>query len=218
MLGESVRRRQPRARPRRPAGRPRAWRTLLLALPLAVLLPFVIGYVIAVRVLFPPLEATGAGLPVPHLVGESATAAQRDLVAAGLGPLEVTELPHPSVPAGQVIAQSPVAGQQLRAGAGVRVAVSAGPPRVLVPDVTGFSADRAESLLRRVGFVVSLQLQESPVPAGRVIRTEPAPAQSLVLPAEVTMIVSSGPPPPLLPPDTLPDPTTPPAGLDPHSR
>jgi beta-lactam-binding protein with PASTA domain len=37
----------------------------------------------------------------------------------------------------------------------VRVALSAGRPRAVVPDVIGFSATRAESLLRRAGFEVS---------------------------------------------------------------
>jgi beta-lactam-binding protein with PASTA domain len=204
MLGESVRRRQPQRRARtagrRPGGRAR-WRPLLFALPFAVLVPFVVGYLVAVLVIFPPLPETMDGIEVPDLVGRSAADAQRAVAGLGLGPIETTELPHPSAAAGVVIAQSPLPGQQLRAGASVLVALSTGRPRAVVPDVTGFSADRAESMLRRVGFDVVRELQESPVAADRVIRTDPSPAQELALPATISLVVSSGPPP--VEPDTL---------------
>jgi beta-lactam-binding protein with PASTA domain len=209
MLGESVRRRQPKGRrgsaePRPPrAGRGwQRWRPLLIALPVAILVPFLVGYLIAVFVLFPPPEVSAAGVPVPDLVGRSVEEAQRDLVAVGLGPVSTSDLPHPSAPPGRIIAQTPLPGQQLRPGAGVTVAVSTGRPAAVVPDVIGFSAERAESLLRRTGFSVSVVTQESPAPAGRVIRTEPDPAQQLTLPAAVTLVVSAGPP-AAVEPDTI---------------
>jgi eukaryotic-like serine/threonine-protein kinase len=204
VLGDSVRRRQPGHRSRSAEGSQggRRWRPLLLALPVAVLLPFIIGYLVAVYVIFPPLPSAGDGIAVPDLVGESAAEAQRALAAAGLGPLDVTELPHPTAPAGEVVAQSPLPGQQLRPGAGVLVALSAGRPRAVVPDVTGFSASRAESLLQRAGFEVVRETQESPVAADRVLRTDPAPGQERAVPSPVTLIVSSGPAP--VEPDTMP--------------
>ncbi|HSJ09400.1 MAG TPA: PASTA domain-containing protein, partial [Longimicrobiales bacterium] len=96
------------------------------------------------------------------------------------------------------------------AGGIVRVAVSAGRARVLVPDVAGFSPERAESLLRRAGFTVIVASMESQAPAGRVIRTEPQPGHSAMLPAEVTVIVSTGPPAPVEPDPVLPDTLPPP--------
>ncbi|CAN5823148.1 hypothetical protein BH23GEM9_BH23GEM9_24540 [soil metagenome] len=201
MLGESVRRRQPGGRSRAPTRKRFRWRPLLIALPFALLLPFLAGYLIATYMLFPPPQVTGAGISVPDVVGRSAGEAQQALVAVGLGPLDVSELPHPSAPAGQVVAQSPLPGQQLRAGAGVRVAISAGRPRVLVPDLQGFTADRAETMLVRSGFTVDRVVQESAVAAGRVIGTEPAAGSALMLPSSVMLIISSGPPAP--PPDSL---------------
>jgi eukaryotic-like serine/threonine-protein kinase len=197
MLGDSVRRRQPHRRTAsaQPTRRPRTWPRTLTLLAAALVVPFAVGYIVAVYVLFPPSQATGTGgTPVPDLIGRSIGEAHRDLVAAGLGDMPTTELPHPEVPAGRIIAQSPLPGQQVRAGSTVRIAVSSGPARVLVPDVLGFSADRAESLLRRNGFQVSRAVLESPAPAGRVIRTEPEPGTARTLPANVNLIVSSGPP------------------------
>jgi hypothetical protein len=216
MLGESVRRRQRSGRSAKAGPRPRGprgkWRPLLLVVPTALVLPFIIGYFIAVYVLFPapPAEVAVTGIAVPNLVGSSAADARRALVAAGLGDLLVTELPHPTAAAGQVIAQSPLPGQQLRGGAAVRVALSAGRPQAVTPDVYGYSADRAESMLRRAGFDVQRVDEESTLAAGRVIRTEPPPGQILGLPAAITLVVSSGPP--LPEPDTLPADTLPTGG------
>ncbi|MEX1181887.1 MAG: PASTA domain-containing protein [Gemmatimonadota bacterium] len=204
MLGDSVRRRQPRrhatateTRTRRRSGGA-GWKTWLIGVPLALVVPAAIGYLVAVFILFPPTEVSGAGVPVPDLVGESASDAQRALAFAGLGPLEASNIPHPSAPVGEVIAQSPLAGQQLRPGAGVLVAISSGPPRSPVPDVLGFQATRAESLLRRAGFDVTTVEQESMAAAGRVLRTEPQPGEERVLPSMVRLIVSAGPPQPVL--------------------
>jgi hypothetical protein len=221
MLGDSVRRRQParlKAKPRDgregrdgeapPRSGRRRWLPLLWAVPAALVLPFVIGYLLAVHVIFPPEAASGPGVPVPELVGRSLVEAQAEMAVAGLGTMDVTELPHPTAPAGTVIAQSPLPGQQLRPGAGARVAVSRGRPRVLVPDVQGFAAERAETMLRRAGFDVARATQEDPLPEGRVVRTDPAAGEERVLPAAVTLVVSAGPPPPPepLPGDTIPAP------------
>lgn len=176
------------------------------------------GYAIAARVLFPPPPETDAGLAVPSLVGRSADDARRQLQERGLEVAEVLELPHPDRPAGVVVAQSPLPGQHLRPGGGVSLGISSGPPRARVPDVTGLLAERAAALAGMVGFQVEQRSEESELPAGTVIRIEPAPGTELVVPASLALIVSSGPPvlpedslaPELVPQDTLVQDTVPP--------
>jgi eukaryotic-like serine/threonine-protein kinase len=205
MLGDSVRRRnQPRAKPERlppqedgPGIRWKLWGPILAS---AAVLPFLIGYALAVWILFPPPEVAGEGIAVPQLRGRSTGDAQAALASAGLGGLDITRLPHPRLPAGTVIAQSPLPGQQLRAGVGVRVAVSSGVPRVVVPDVVGFQVERARGLLERLGFAVQQVDEEGDTEAGRVTGLEPGPGARLPLPATVQLTVSTGPP--ALLPDT----------------
>jgi beta-lactam-binding protein with PASTA domain len=195
VLGDSVRRRggpirSGPVRSRRSTAW--GWRRWVPALIAAAVVPFAIGYAVAVFVLFPPPAVSAAGVPVPRLVGLDVEAAGRVLIEAGLGAMDITRLPHPTRPAGTVVAQSPLPGQQLRPGAGVRLAVSSGVPRAVVPDVVGFPADRAETLLRRLGFTVAREeeLAIDPAAAGRVLRTEPRPGVDLALPALVTIIVA----------------------------
>ena len=198
MLGDSLRRRRGVSSSTTHARSP--WRKLLLGVPLALIVPFAIGYLVAVFVIFPAREVAASGIPVPDLTGRSEADAQRELRAVGLTLLEITEQPHPDVSAGRVIAQSPLPGQQLRTGAGVRVALSAGRPRAIVPNVVGFMAERAQSMVQRSGFTVTTVTEENPSAVGRVIRSDPRAGEERELPATVTLVISAGLPTP--PPDT----------------
>jgi eukaryotic-like serine/threonine-protein kinase len=208
MLGDSVRRRQPKRAPRKapkPRDGSRSWRRLLPLAAAAVAIPFVVGYVLAAYVLFPPTPASSSGIDVPALVGLRVADAERAVVSATLAGIEVAELPHPDATPGTVIAQSPLPGQQLRTGAMVRVAVSSGRPRGVVPDVVGFGDERAFALLTRLGFDVDQRRETAEAPIGRVLRIEPQPGTARDLPATVVLIVSDGPPlpdPVETPPDT----------------
>ena len=203
MLGDSVKRRQGRAgrRPARaaqpPGGGRWTWRHWAV-LGAALLMPFLIGLLIAVRVLFPAPAVVAEGIAVPDIVGGDVESGQRELAAVGLGPVQVDELPSGTVAEGIIIAQSPLPGQQLRDGSPVRVAISSGPPRVFVPDVVGFPIERAASLLTRLGFQVQRVDSTSTVERGRVMRLDPEPGNRLELPARVLITVSAG------VPDTIP--------------
>lgn len=208
MLGDSVRRNLGRSaggkkpgtkgRGRRP-GLPGKWWMWIAALAI----PFGLGWLVATQVLFPKPAVVAEGTPVPQLVGRSLADAGRELRSAGLGATLATELPNADVPAGVITAQSPLAGQQARAGASVRVAVSSGTPKVAVPDVRGFSEERARTLLRGLGFEVADTVEESSLPAGRVSGIEPGAGAVLQLPATVRLFVSSGPPPDTMAVDTM---------------
>jgi hypothetical protein len=210
MLGDSVKRRQPQAK--RPApkkkrnaeARPAGGRRLFwIAAVVAIVVPFIVGYFIAVRMLFPPPPVVAEGIAVPDLKGQSLESAQRMLVDAGLGRGRPSQLPSLTNAEGTVMAQSPLPGQQLRAGAPVDLAVSSGPPRVFVPDVVGFPVERAASLLVRLGFRVQRTDSVSTVDAGHVLSVNPDPGTRLVLPASVGITVSLGPPPDTLGVDTV---------------
>lgn len=86
---------------------------------------FVTGYLIATRILFPPLPEPENGIVVPRLTGLTIDAAREQLYRLDLRLTETTEVPHASQRPGVIIAQSPLPGQQLRELGEVRVGVSA---------------------------------------------------------------------------------------------
>jgi eukaryotic-like serine/threonine-protein kinase len=182
-------------------------KALLIGLGLLVL-TFAIGYAVAARILFPPLPEPENGIAVPDLAGQMARDVDEQLRPLGLRRGDVVEFVHPEQPPGIIVAQSPLPGQQLRQGGVVRVAVSAGLPRVQVPDVIGFDVVRATAVLSQLGLTADQQTEVNERPAGTVIRILPEPGQSQPVPARVLLIVSAGPPPPqptdsTMPADTL---------------
>lgn len=212
-LGDSLRRRKtapvrPAAAPGRPTrtsgGRfrltPARW---LLAAVVILLGSFLTGYLLSTLVLFPAPETAGSGVPVPDLYGLQRQEAEAALVSVDLGVGRVEGLASEDVPAGNVLAQSPVAGQQLRPGATVDLTVSAGPPELRIPPLEGLGLSVARDLLERSGFEVGVQQVPSSAPEGTVARTDPPTGATVLLPARVTVFVSLGPP--TL--DPAPDPT-----------
>lgn len=71
---------------------------------------------------------TAPQVAVPNVVGQPQATAQSTLMAAGLQVGTVSSTRHPTVPAGQVISQEPVAGTQVAQGSVVNLLVSLGAP------------------------------------------------------------------------------------------
>ncbi|MEK7817008.1 MAG: PASTA domain-containing protein, partial [Actinomycetota bacterium] len=115
---------------------------------------------------------------VPSLVGLTQGEAAGQLSAAKLVLGNVTQQYSSSVPAGQVISQSPSAGQKVREGSSVSIVVSQGPQppvTVTVPDVVVDSQASAESQLGGAGFVVFVSYVPAPTPGqvGKVVSQTP---------------------------------------------
>lgn len=170
-------------------------RSRRLGLPiLALLVTFVIGYLVAALALFPsPLFSSSTAVPrllgLPEQEAREVLAAQQFLVAA------VTTAPHHVVEAGAVIWQDPPPSTTLPPGAAVSLVISSGPAAVAVPDVTDLDLGLAGRLLRaaglRVQFVDSVQ---APSPTGVVVTSRP-PATALISPGSgVILTVSRGEP------------------------
>jgi eukaryotic-like serine/threonine-protein kinase len=85
-----------------------------------------------------------------------------------------------SVPEGQVFAQDPPKGTRVKTGDTVRLTVSQGKGKVILPDVTGQSLEDAQAQLQDAGVEVRVSQEASDsVAQGKVIRTEP-PARTEV--------------------------------------
>lgn len=203
MLGDSLRRRRGAERKPRPesANRPRGsrpspalwfpWWQWLVAAIVVLLVSFGVGYLLSTQLLFPRPETAGTGVPVPSLSDQTRAEAEASLRELGLGTGEVVELASAEVEPGRVLAQDPVAGQQLRRGATVSFAVSAGPPEVRVPPVQGMSPEWARELLEDMGFDVEIQqVLAAGLAADLVAGTEPAAGVARTLPATITLLVN----------------------------
>lgn len=171
---------------------PRA--ALLAALTLGVgLAAFLIGYLLMALVFFPGFNRD-AIVAVPELRGRSLSSARRLAERSGLELERGNALVHPQVPAGAVLAQSPLPGSEVTRGSPVRVILSAGHDRRPVPDLSGVAPQRAPAVLRNMGFAVQVRSVEDERPVGSLLNVAPPPGTVLELPAVVRLTVSAGPP------------------------
>jgi eukaryotic-like serine/threonine-protein kinase len=154
----------------------------------------VLGY-LAVAVFVFPSPMFPHRQVVPRVLGLPIAEARRDIAATKLGIIDNGSEPHPTAPAGTVIWQDPPPGVVAPANLRVALTVSAGPPRIPVPDVAGLDVDLASRLIAaaglRVGRVDSVQ---AAVPPGVAMQTRPVAATAVAPGTRVGIVVSRGAP------------------------
>ena len=132
----------------------------------------------------------------PSVVGQSLAAAGTTLDAAGLVTGTVSQQPSLTVPAGDVISQTPIAGTIVIVGTDVDLVVSNGPPpMVVVPDVSGQAQAPAEAAIVAANLVVGTitDQNDATIPAGSIVSQNPAGGVSVVEGSAVDLVRSIGP-------------------------
>src|SRR3954466_10129494 len=154
---------------------------------IALLVALLVGGLVAAYVLTQPEQ-----LVVPNEVGQTVVVAQTRLQNQGF---QVDVIRRTSVQKkDEVIAQSPNPGEEVEKGHTVTLTVSDGPGEGVVPDVAGFSPERAVAAVRKAGFRPRLDKQSSDsVAAGRAIGTEPVAGSQLDKGRAVKIAISTGP-------------------------
>jgi serine/threonine protein kinase/beta-lactam-binding protein with PASTA domain len=99
-----------------------------------------------------------------------------------------------TVPKGSVIATRPDGGTVLKGDQVVTVVVSAGKPKVEVPDVAGRRAEAAEDVLAAAHLRVRRErVFDDNVPSGRAVGTEPGTGSAVPWGSTVVLRISKGP-------------------------
>ena len=142
--------------------------------------------------------AVGRYHEVPDVAGASRATAVQELRQAGftVDPA-VDEAFSETVAAGTVLGSRPDAGSHLLSGRSVRLVISRGPERFVVPDVAGRPYAEAEQAFAVIP--VRLVRRDTADPSGKigpgqVIRTDPRPTAKVKRDSVVTVYVSTGPP------------------------
>jgi eukaryotic-like serine/threonine-protein kinase len=153
---------------------------------------------------------------VPAVIGLSSESAEAQISGVGLVP--AVQEAESEQPEGEVIAQDPGAGAELRLGSTVTITVSTGIEQVVVPDVVGIGAGDAEAQLRAEGLAPVRRESEVTDPAqdGQVIDQRPAAGVEVEPGRQVVIVVGAlveeeelAPVEP--PPETTPEPAPEPA-------
>lgn len=167
-------------------------RGLLLTL-LAIVAAFV-GY-------FAWQLGTTETVATPKLTGMSRSQALSALEKAGLTMRVDGEQYSEKYAAGKVLSSDPSAGEKVADGATVSVVLSKGPERYRVPNVRGMTQDKAGESLSASNLKVGQVLQDysRKVDAGLIVRTDPSIGTPLKRGTAVSLTVSLGPEPVVVP-------------------
>jgi len=130
---------------------------------------------------------------VPDLTGMTLDEARQVVADADFDIRSTTEH-HATVPADQIISQSPEAGTELAGGSVINVVVSQGVESVDVPNVRTMTRAQANTTLTNAGFQVSVrEVFSNDVNEGIVIDQNPRQGASLQRGSTVEITVSRGP-------------------------
>jgi serine/threonine-protein kinase len=137
----------------------------------------------------------------PKLVGKTRAEALASLQKVGLSMTVTEEQFSEKREAGTVISSDPGAGGRVEANGTVSVILSKGPERFRVPDVKGMSQAGATSALESVSLKAGQIVQDysRKVPEGLVVRSDPAVGTPLKRDTPVSLTLSLGPEPVVVP-------------------
>ncbi len=136
---------------------------------------------------------------VPDVVGLPKAEANQAIKAAGLTVGE-TAVVEDDAPQDTVLTQDPAPDSQVVKGSAVAYTVSSGPADVTIPEVKDQPAEEAQAALEALGLEVEVaQKTNANVAAGDAVKTAPAAGQSVAVGSTVTLTVSKGPKPVLVP-------------------
>jgi serine/threonine-protein kinase len=153
-----------------------------------------LGYLLFAR----PLAALGPGVSVEDYTGMTQAQAQQAVVNAGLR-TRFTKSASETVPPDHVIRQLPPAGTKVEKNQVVELVVSNGKPLLGLDDVRGYSANDAQRTLQQGGFAVTLVRRFDNTIKDNVIDQTPKPGAKVPEGSRVTLVVSNGPAPIVIP-------------------
>ncbi|MCI0594993.1 MAG: PASTA domain-containing protein [candidate division Zixibacteria bacterium] len=172
------------------AGRARKFFFLLLALGMA----FMIFIVLFDKIFMPTAVRHDDDRLVPSIVGFTVDSAGVILKEVDLGVAVVGEEFSTSHPVGVIISQLPPPGMRVREGRLIKVSVSKGNPRLVVPNVVGMGRRQAELLLLDYGLYVgeTVEVDTAGVEKGTVLSSFPLPGAGVAPQSRVTLTVAAG--------------------------
>ena len=155
---------------------------------------FVFGYMVTTRLVFPRPPLPRDLFEVPDVRGLDRSVAMDMIESVGIQAAVTDSFRHPTALRGEVLGQTPLAGQLSTAANAVSLTVSLGPERRPVPDVVRLGLNSARTVLEASGFTVLVDTLEAELRAGLVVEVWPEAGTEVDLPMEVRIAVSVGPP------------------------
>ena len=140
------------------------------------------------------LVGPGSRIVVPSVVGASIQEAGAVLSPLGLRSEVVENRFDEEIPSGKILESNPSGGDKIDAGGSVKLVISKGQERYVIPVLTGLTPEAALKLLTNQPLKSAGVVEEfnSTIPKGLVIATNPSNGQKVKRDTPVTIFVSKG--------------------------
>jgi len=140
------------------------------------------------------LVGPGSRVVVPSVVGGSFDEAVSVVSPLGLTVVVVENRFDEEIPKSKIIESIPTGGGKVDAGGTVKLIVSKGPERYLVPMTTGLTPEAAQATLKKYPLLIGKvnEVFNSDIPKGFVISTSPASGASVKRDTTINLLVSKG--------------------------
>ena len=140
------------------------------------------------------LVGPGSRIVVPSVVGASIEEANAALAPLGLRSEVIENRFDEEIPAGKILESNPSGGDKIDAGGSVKLVISKGQERYVIPVLTGLTPEAALKLLTNQPLKSAGIIEEfnSTIPKGLVISTNPSNGQKVKRDTPVTILVSKG--------------------------
>ncbi|MEU3703330.1 Stk1 family PASTA domain-containing Ser/Thr kinase [Streptomyces anulatus] len=148
-----------------------------------------VGAILIGRVIFSPTSDDGQ-IKAPNLVGSTVDQAEKLAARTDVTVKVGAEEPCEEQEKGEICSQDPAADALMDKDGTVTVVVSAGAPKVEIPNVLEKSEDGAREVLEGKGFTVNVTTEESEKTEGTVIEQDPKGGAKADEGAEITITVA----------------------------
>ena len=140
------------------------------------------------------LIGPGSRVVVPSTVGATQSEVKSVLDPLGLTFVVLEKRYSEEIPEGYVIESSPAAGKRVEQGGSIKLIISKGPERYLIPQLTGLTPEAAKNLISKFPIKVEPIVEEfnTEIPKGYVIDSNPAAGEKVKRNSKFIIVVSKG--------------------------
>jgi serine/threonine-protein kinase len=140
------------------------------------------------------LIGPGSRVVVPSTVGATESEVSAALKPLGLTSIVIERRYSEEIAANHVIQSQPAGGGRIEQGGAVKLILSKGPERYVIPAVKGLSPEAAQAAITKFPLKLgtTIEVFDSTIPRGYVISADPAAGTQVKRDATVTLTVSKG--------------------------
>ncbi|MCK4821388.1 PASTA domain-containing protein [bacterium] len=155
---------------------------------------FLILFYISLNFLMGKIIHNGKDVVVPNLIGSNLENAYKALMEHELYLQKEGKQFNSNIPKGNIISQKPLPGTMVKPGRSIRVIISSGSEKIVVPDLVGKPERKAEIILRQSGLSLGDKTESYSVSLkkGLVIMHDPEADTHVEKGTPISLLISKG--------------------------